>query len=116
MREFVGELEKGGWLHRVTNPVEGREATGKEIDLYRFPTPHWHPLDGGRFIGTLGVVIAKDPETGKGNTGIYREQILDRDKVGLGFSWPPPGVGGSRQDPMGRIRILTKSQRGAGKC
>ncbi|OGQ79270.1 MAG: hypothetical protein A3F90_02605 [Deltaproteobacteria bacterium RIFCSPLOWO2_12_FULL_60_19] len=56
---------------------------GKEIDLYRFPTPHWHPLDGGRFIGTLGVVITRDPETGKRNMGIYREQILDRDKTGL---------------------------------
>lgn len=56
---------------------------GKDIDLYGFPAPHWHPLDGGRFIGTLGAVVTKDPETGQRNVGIYREQILDRDKTGL---------------------------------
>lgn len=68
----------------VTDGVcQERILTGKEIDLYRFPTPHWHPLDSGRFIGTLGVVITRDPETGQRNVGIYREEILDRDKTGL---------------------------------
>lgn len=64
-------------------PCQENVKTGKDIDLWQFPTPQWHPLDSGRYIGTLGVVFAKDPETGKGNMGIYREQIHDRDKMGL---------------------------------
>jgi 4-hydroxy-3-polyprenylbenzoate decarboxylase len=52
-----------------------------DVDLWSFPTPRWHELDGGRYIGTMGVVIARDPDTGRGNAAIYREQIVDRDKT-----------------------------------
>ncbi|MBM2811783.1 MAG: ppcB [Chloroflexi bacterium] len=60
-------------------PCQQNVLTGDEIDLSRFPTPFWHPLDGGRFIGTLGVVITEDPETGLRNAAIYREQVLEKD-------------------------------------
>ena len=56
---------------------------GKDIDLYKFPVPKWHELDGGRFIGTLGVVITRDPETGVRNVGIYRQQLHGKNKTGL---------------------------------
>lgn len=56
---------------------------GNEIDLYKFPTPRWHNLDGGRYIGTLGVVITRDPETNIRNMGIYRQQLHGKNKVGL---------------------------------
>jgi 4-hydroxy-3-polyprenylbenzoate decarboxylase len=64
-------------------PCQENVLGGSEIDLERFSAPRWHPRDGGRFIGTLGVVITRDPDTGKQNAGIYREMILDRDKHGL---------------------------------
>src|SRR5262245_17579032 len=35
-------------------PVHENVLTGKGIDLYSFPAPRWHHLDGGRYIGTLG--------------------------------------------------------------
>lgn len=57
--------------------------TGPEVDLYGFSTPRWNSQDGGKYIGTLGVVIVKDPETGLRNMGIYREQIQGRNKMGL---------------------------------
>jgi len=57
-------------------------VTGDDIDLARFPTPFWHPLDGGRFIGTLGVVITKDPDTGAQNAALYRQQVLGKKKTG----------------------------------
>ncbi|MGH7906526.1 MAG: UbiD family decarboxylase, partial [Candidatus Binataceae bacterium] len=38
-------------------------------------------LDGGRYIGTLGCAVMKDPETGRHNVGIYRSRIVDRDKM-----------------------------------
>jgi 4-hydroxy-3-polyprenylbenzoate decarboxylase len=57
--------------------------TGSAIDIREFPTPRWHALDGGRYLGTLGVVVTKDPETGARNVGIYREQILGADRLAL---------------------------------
>jgi 4-hydroxy-3-polyprenylbenzoate decarboxylase len=77
------------FTHRIppvrvaSGPCQENVLQGGDIDLYRFPTPLWHPKDGGRFIGTLGVVITRDPDTGKQNAGIYREMILERDKHGL---------------------------------
>lgn len=54
-----------------------------DIDLNALPVPRWHELDGGRYIGTLGVVIMADPETGAQNLGIYREQITGRHSFSL---------------------------------
>lgn len=64
-------------------PCKQHVDTGNNIDLGIFPAPKWHRLDGGRFIGTLGVVVTKDPETGEKNLGICREQIHDRKRTGL---------------------------------
>lgn len=64
-------------------PCQENVETGKQIDLYKFPVPRWHHLDGGRYIGTLGVMITKDPETGIRNAGIYREQLLDKNLIAL---------------------------------
>jgi 4-hydroxy-3-polyprenylbenzoate decarboxylase len=84
---------QAGFLHAFENPIptaavdrgpcQENVLQGSEIDLERFSAPRWHPRDGGRFIGTLGVVITRDPDTGKQNAGIYREMILDRDKHGV---------------------------------
>jgi UbiD family decarboxylase len=47
---------------------------GKAVDLTKIPTPVWHELDGGPFIGTACLVIMKDPDTGWTNSGTYRVQ------------------------------------------
>ena len=49
-----------------------------KIDLFKFPTPKWHEGDGGRYIGTGGAVITRDPETGSINAGTYRIMIHDK--------------------------------------
>ncbi|WP_158736496.1 UbiD family decarboxylase [Alteribacillus sp. YIM 98480] len=56
---------------------------GEDINLYDFPVPHWHHLDGGRYINTLGAIITKDPDTGETNVGIYRGMISEKDKIGV---------------------------------
>src|SRR5713226_5456207 len=56
---------------------------GTDVDLTRFPAPVWHPLDGGRFIGTASVNIMRDPDTGVINAGTYRNQVFDRNGVGI---------------------------------
>jgi UbiD family decarboxylase len=40
-------------------------------------------MDGGRFIGTLGCVVTRDPETGIRNVAVYREQIQGKNKIGV---------------------------------
>lgn len=64
-------------------PCKENIDTGDKINLEMFPVPKWHHLDGGRYIGTLGVVITKDPETGIRNVAVYREQMLGRAKIGV---------------------------------
>jgi len=63
-----------------------------DVDLSRFPAPIWHPLDGGRFIGTASVNIMRDPDTGAINAGTYRNQVFD--KSGIGIRVAPPHHGG----------------------
>jgi UbiD family decarboxylase len=65
-----------------TGPVKQTILTGDAIDLHEFPVPRWHHLDGGRFIDTFCAVVTKDPEIGQINLGLYRGQVLGRDKIG----------------------------------
>ncbi len=61
-----------------------KEVTLSGVDLFAdpFPVPKWHLLDRGRELGTLHGVISKDPETGWTNFGTYRNEILEKDKLG----------------------------------
>ncbi|MGH7907289.1 MAG: UbiD family decarboxylase [Candidatus Binataceae bacterium] len=62
-------------------PVHERVLTGKDINLYDFPVPKWHHLDGGRYIGTLGCAVTKDPDSGIANIGLYRSMIVDHNRM-----------------------------------
>ena len=67
-----------------TGPILENVETGADIDMTIFPTPQWHELDGGRYIGTADCVITGEPEEGGWvNVGIYRVQIHNRDTLGL---------------------------------
>lgn len=77
---------------RFKNPVEPKivkngpikqNITKSKIDLYKFPVPKWHYLDGGRYINTWCGVITKDPETGINNVGLYRGMIVNKDEIGV---------------------------------
>ena len=68
-------------------PILENTQTGAEVDVTIFPTPQWHELDGGRYIGTADCVITREPvEKGWVNLGIYRVQIHDRRTLGLYIS------------------------------
>lgn len=56
---------------------------GADIDLGEFPTPKWHELDGGRYLGTGCMILMKDPDTGWVNSGTYRVMIHDDKHAGL---------------------------------
>lgn len=63
-------------------PCQEEVYLGDDIDITKFPTPKWARLDGGRYLGTLGLVINKDPDTGVQNVGIYRLQVKGRKILG----------------------------------
>jgi 4-hydroxy-3-polyprenylbenzoate decarboxylase len=78
------EISKGPILENVHK--------GETIDLTKFPTPKWHILDGGRYIGTGCTVITKDPDVDWVNMGTYRIMLVDRNHVCLYIS---PGKHGA---------------------
>jgi len=64
-------------------PVMENQMIDDQVDLYKFPTPKWHDLDGGPFIGTGCGVITKDLDTGKVNIGTYRVMVQDKNHVSV---------------------------------
>jgi len=64
-------------------PVDANVLTGDEVDVFKFPSPKFHELDGGRYIGTAVTVICRDPDTGYVNLGTYRVMVVDRDRLAL---------------------------------
>ena len=74
----VNEVERGPILENVQR--------GAEVDLCRFPAPIWHPHAGGRYIGTASVNIMRDPDSEWVNAGTYRNQVFDRNHLGVYIS------------------------------
>lgn len=57
-----------------TGPCKEVIEEGDDADVTKFPIPRLHGVDGGRY-GTLAFVLAKDPDTGWQNWGIYRWMV-----------------------------------------
>jgi len=66
-----------------SGPAKENILTGGDIDLFQFPVPKWHYLDGGRYISTFCAIITKDPESGVRNVGLYRGMILSKTEIGV---------------------------------
>jgi UbiD family decarboxylase len=64
-----------------TGPV--LENVQKEPDCFAFPSPLWHEMDGGRYIGTGCCVVTRDLDSDWVNVGTYRVQVIDRNHVAL---------------------------------
>jgi 4-hydroxy-3-polyprenylbenzoate decarboxylase len=67
---------------RVLRHAPCREVVyeGREVDLGMLPIQQCWPEDAGRLI-TFGLVITKGPEQARRNIGIYRQQLIDRNKL-----------------------------------
>jgi UbiD family decarboxylase len=52
-------------------------------DVLAFPSPLWHEMDGGRYIGTGCSVVTRDLDSDWVNVGTYRVQVLDKNHVAL---------------------------------
>ncbi|MBE0664311.1 MAG: UbiD family decarboxylase, partial [Candidatus Aminicenantes bacterium] len=71
------------WVNSA--PCKENIMTGKDVDLFRFPSPKFYPLDGGRYFGTAHICITKDPDSDWVNIGTYRLQLLDKNHLGTQF-------------------------------
>lgn len=67
----------------ATGPVKENIVHGAAVDLEEFPVPHWHYLDGGRYINTFAAVVTRDPDDGVMNVGVYRGMIVGRNKIAM---------------------------------
>ncbi|MEN9372835.1 MAG: hypothetical protein RIR79_387 [Pseudomonadota bacterium] len=85
-KEFVG---LGAMVKTLWNmaPKELRSAAcqdvvleGNDVDLSQLPIQHCWPDDVAKLI-TWGLVITKGPNKSRQNLGIYRQQVLARNKV-----------------------------------
>ncbi|MBN9084576.1 MAG: hypothetical protein BGP04_25180 [Rhizobiales bacterium 62-17] len=77
---------------KMLDPIETKDAaflensmSGADVDLGQFPAPHWHPKDGGAYIGSGSLVVMGDPSDGWVNAGIYRVQVHGRNQVTIQF-------------------------------
>ncbi len=64
-------------------PILENVRSGEALDLEVFPSPLWHELDGGRYIGTGCCVVTRDFDSDWVNVGTYRVQLHDKRSVGL---------------------------------
>lgn len=67
-------------------PILENAKTGNDVNVLSFPTPKWHELDGGRYIGTGSYDITQDPDEGWVNVGTYRVMVHDEKSVGIYIS------------------------------
>lgn len=63
-------------------PVQEIVLTGEAVDVTALPVFRHFEGDAGRYI-TSGVVIARDPESGRCNLSFHRMQLKGRDRVGV---------------------------------
>ena len=75
-----------------TGPVKENILKGDDIDLFDFPVPRWHRLDGGRYINTMQGTVTRDPVSGRINVGIYRGMIGKKDTIPV-LLWRPQNWG-----------------------
>jgi len=86
-------------------PIFENIHTGDDINIWKFPVPRWHDQDKGRYIGTGGFNITRDPDEGWINLGTYR--VMGDSDGRHAFFYASPGKHGrihrdkyfARQEP-----------------
>jgi UbiD family decarboxylase len=104
-RHYMADMKRIEPKYVNDGPVFENVMRGDDVDVTVFPTPMWHPEDGGRYIGTGSFNVTRDPDEGWINCGTYRVMIHDRRTVGFYIS---PGKHGrihrdkyeARKEPM----------------
>ncbi|HEX9879894.1 MAG TPA: UbiD family decarboxylase, partial [Candidatus Binatia bacterium] len=78
--ERVQERKKPVIVSRSDSPVKEIVEKGGEIDVRRFPAPHHHRMDPGRYI-TEGLVLTFNRNSGRDNSAMQRGWLSGKDEV-----------------------------------
>ena len=70
------------------SPLHENAMRAEEVDLEKFPAPHWHRKDGGSYIGSGSIVVMRDPDDNWINASIYRVQVHSKNQVTIQFDHP----------------------------
>ena len=70
------------------SPLLENAMRAEEVDLEKFPAPHWHKKDGGSYIGSGSIVVMRDPDDDWINASIYRVQVHSKNQVTIQFDHP----------------------------
>jgi 2,5-furandicarboxylate decarboxylase 1 len=81
--QFVRRTERLGKTRLVkSGPVKEKILLGDEVDITKMPIHQAGIRDGGPFIGS-GLMITKNPETGRRNMSFHRLQMKGPRKTGI---------------------------------
>jgi 4-hydroxy-3-polyprenylbenzoate decarboxylase len=80
-----------------TPPCQQTVVRDADVDVTALPNLRCWPGDGGAYI-TLPQVVTTDPRTGVRNVGMYRVQVLDRNR--LAMHWQRHKVGAAHWREM----------------
>jgi 4-hydroxy-3-polyprenylbenzoate decarboxylase len=98
--------EIGSFFPRIVRSGDCQEVVRTEgFSLLDLPILQCWPQDGGRYI-TWPMVITKNPETGKRNTGCYRMQVFDERSTGMHWQTQKHGA-----EHFRNARALKRSDR-----
>ena len=81
--EFVRRTERLGTTRLVeTGPVQQKILLGVDVEITKMPIHQAGIRDGGPFIGS-GLMITKNPQTGRRNLSFHRLQMKGPKKTGI---------------------------------
>jgi UbiD family decarboxylase len=101
-RQIIDSLVEARGRKRVPpkivsrGPVKRNVLKGDEVDLLRLPAPLLHEGDGGRYLNTMGVIVAQTPDKKWCNWSIARVMVLDKNRM-AGIIAPNQHIGIIRQ-------------------
>ena len=81
LRRKLAQREDPVWVAEGDAPVKEKKLVGDDVDLSLLPIIHNSKLDAGKYI-SAGFMIAKWPDTGVPNAGIYRHMVMGRNRLG----------------------------------
>ncbi|PKB64212.1 MAG: hypothetical protein BZY82_11870 [SAR202 cluster bacterium Io17-Chloro-G3] len=81
LRHKVATKVEPTWVPPEEAPVKEVKYLEDDVDLSILPISHNSVLDQGKYIGA-GFMIAKWPDTGEANAGVYRHVVMGKDVLG----------------------------------
>jgi len=81
VRECLGKSV--GYRMVDRGAVKENVLIGEAIDLFDFPIPLWHRRDGGRYLGTMHIVVTRDYDSDWVNVGLYRIMATGRSEAAI---------------------------------